>query len=208
MKIRDWLWSFGSTETRSADLPGRFKMVVGLGNPGSRYARTRHNAGFRVVDLVAELLGAGLKQKKFGAVLGSIEYEGVNVVMLKPQKFMNRSGQVVATAAGFYRLEPKDVLVVSDDMALEPGRIRIRAKGSAGGHNGLADIISKLKSDEFARLRIGIGKSDTQPWEDYVLTEPTGEESEAIEKGLHRAREAVLCWLARGVESAMNEFNV
>jgi PTH1 family peptidyl-tRNA hydrolase len=113
----------------------------------------------------------------------------------------------VATAAGYYRLKPEDILVVSDDMALEPGRIRIRAKGSAGGHKGLEDITQRLKSSEFARLRIGIGKSDTQPWEDYVLAEPREQEKELIEKGLDRARQAVLCWLTRGVKAAMNGFN-
>jgi len=182
-------------------------MIVGLGNPGKKYARTRHNAGFLVVDLVAESLGIKLRQKKFGAVLGRGEFEGTELMLLKPQKFMNRSGQVVATAAGYYRLKPEDILVISDDMALEPGRIRIRAKGSAGGHKGLEDITRRLKGGEFARLRIGIGKSDTQPWEDYVLTKPTDDEKELIEKGLSRAQEAVLCWLTRGVEAAMNGFN-
>ncbi len=195
-------------------------MVVGLGNPGRKYARTRHNAGFWVVDTVADLLGVKLTGKKFGAVLGRGEFEGKKLILLKPQKFMNRSGEVVKAAIGFYKLEPADILVISDDMALEPGRMRVRAKGSAGGHNGLADIIRHLKSSDFARLRIGIGKpaspgfggrmaggSDVQPWEDYVLTGPTDEEKKLLERCVHRAHEAVLCWLARGVEAAMNEFN-
>jgi PTH1 family peptidyl-tRNA hydrolase len=201
------LRTFGSAEVPSAGRTGRFKMIVGLGNPGRKYARTRHNAGFLVVDLIAELLGIELRQKKFGAVFGYGEFEGKKLMLLKPQKFMNRSGQVVTSAAGYYRLKPEDILVVSDDMALEPGRIRIRAKGSAGGHKGLEDITQRLKSSEFARLRIGIGKSDTQPWEDYVLAEPRDEEKESVKKGLSCARQAALCWLTRGVEAAMNGFN-
>lgn len=198
---------FGSAEVLSAGRTGRFKMIVGLGNPGRKYAGTRHNAGFLVVDLVAESLGIELRQKKFGAVLGHGEFEGTELMLLKPQKFMNRSGQVVATAAGYYGLKPEDILVISDDMALEPGRVRLRARGSAGGHKGLEDITRRLKSSEFARLRIGIGRSETQPWEDYVLAEPRNEEKELIEKGLSRARQAALCWLTRGVEAAMNGFN-
>jgi PTH1 family peptidyl-tRNA hydrolase len=198
---------FGSAEVPLASRPGWFKMIVGLGNPGKRYAGTRHNAGFMVVDLLAESLGIELGQKKFGALLGRGEFEGIELMLLKPQKFMNRSGQVVATATGYYGLRPEDILVISDDMALEPGRIRVRAKGSAGGHKGLEDITQKLKSSEFARLRIGIGRSDTQPWEDYVLAEPRDEEKESVKKGLSCARQAALCWLTRGVEAAMNGFN-
>jgi PTH1 family peptidyl-tRNA hydrolase len=193
--------------TDSENWSGRARMVVGLGNPGKKYARTRHNAGFRVVDLVAESLGIKLAEKKFGAIIGRGEFEGVKLLLLKPQKFMNLSGQVVATAAGFYKLELADALVVSDDIALETGRIRMRAKGSAGGHKGLADIIRKMKSDEFARLRIGVGRSDLQPQEDYVLSEPDGEEKELLERSFDRARQAVLCWICKGVEAAMNEFN-
>ena len=210
MGIKDWLRKLGGGTADSVPTsrgPARPRMVVGLGNPGGRYARTRHNVGFRVVDSVAETLGVELKEKKFGALLGRGEYEDVKVILVKPQKFMNRSGHVVASITGYYRIQRQDILVVSDDMALEPGRIRIRAKGSAGGHNGLADIISRLKSEEIARLRVGIGKSDTQPGVDYVLAKPTSEENEPLEDGIGRARQAVLCWLGRGVEAAMNEFN-
>jgi PTH1 family peptidyl-tRNA hydrolase len=195
------------TGADSEDWTGRARMVVGLGNPGKKYARTRHNIGFRVVDSVAESLGIKLAEKKFGAVLGHGEFEGVKLLLLKPQKYMNLSGQVVATAAGFYKLGLTDFLVVSDDTALEAGRVRIRANGSAGGHKGLADIIRKMKSNEFARLRIGVGRSDSQPREDYVLSEPTSEEKELLEQGIRNAKQAVLCWLSKGVEAAMNEFN-
>ena len=188
-------------------MPG-IKMVVGLGNPGDKYVDTRHNAGFKVIESLSSALDIKVKKKKFGGLFGDARLEYCEkLILLKPWEFMNRSGQAVATAVGFYRISLSDLLVISDDMALEPGRIRMRAKGSAGGHNGLADIISKLKSEEFARLRVGIGKSDTQPGVDYVLTKPASEENELLEGGIDRARQAVLCWLGRGVEAAMNEFN-
>ena len=133
------------------------KMVVGLGNPGKEYIDTRHNTGFRVIDALAETLGIEVRKRKFGARFGSSEFADAKLILLKPWQFMNRSGQAVATALGFYKLGANDLLVVTDDMALEPGRIRIRAKGSAGGHNGLADVIEKLSTESFARCRIGIG---------------------------------------------------
>ena len=119
------------------------KIIVGLGNCGREYDGTRHNAGFEVVDLLAERLGVEVKKKKFGGIIGEGFFDEGKVLLLKPQQYMNRSGQVVATVAGFYKVNNEDIIVVTDDMALEPGRIRLRAKGSAGGHNGLQDIISK-----------------------------------------------------------------
>jgi len=182
-------------------------MVAGLGNPGKRYAATRHNVGFRVVDSLAEMLGTEAKKKKFGAAFCRCEFEGKNLILLKPLSFMNRSGEVIAAALGFYKLALTDLLVITDDMALEPGRIRIRAKGSAGGHNGLADIIEKLSSNEFPRLRIGIGKNTESIGRDYVLTAPSGEQKSLIDSAIDKARQTVVYWIRNGVESAMNEFN-
>ena len=182
-------------------------MVVGLGNPGSEYAGTRHNAGFEVVDLLADRLGIDVGKKKFGGCLGQGEYEGKKLILLKPQQYMNRSGQVVATAAGFYRLEVSDLLVVTDDMWLEPAMMRMRAKGSSGGHNGLADIIEKLGTTEFARLRIGIGQSTVGDSVDYVLGRPSEEDRRLIGEAAERAGEAALCWVREGVEAAMSKFN-
>ncbi len=211
------------------------KMVVGLGNPGKEYERTRHNIGFRVIDLLAGRLNIkNLRKYRFGWALGRAEFEGKKLILLKPLRYMNCSGEVVAAAR--VRFGPvvgglERLLVVTDDMALEPGRIRIRARGSAGGHNGLADMIEKLHSSEFARLRVGIGRgsSDGLPprlapalaqqqvraaqggaagaARDYVLSEPTLQESELIEQAMQRAQQAVLCWVGSGVEAAMNEFN-
>jgi PTH1 family peptidyl-tRNA hydrolase len=183
------------------------RMVVGLGNPGSEYVGTRHNAGFEVVDLLADRLGVNVGKEKFGGCFGQAEYEGKKLILLKPQQYMNRSGQVVATAAGFYKLEPGDFLVVTDDMWLEPGMIRMRAKGSSGGHNGLEDIIARLGTTQFARLRIGIGQSGRVDSVDYVLGRPDAEDRRLIDEAAGRACEAALCWVREGVEAAMSGFN-
>lgn len=183
------------------------KMVVGLGNPGAEYVDTRHNLGFKVIDSLAETLGVTIKKRKFGARFCQAEFAGKKLILLKPWKFMNCSGQAVATAAGFYKIALSDLIVVTDDMALEPGGIRIRAKGSAGGHNGLMDIIEKLGTNEFARCRIGIGYSGNQVPFDYVLDKPSLIEKQMLAEAIIRARDAVLCWVESGIEAAMNKFN-
>ncbi|MBN2315283.1 MAG: aminoacyl-tRNA hydrolase [Sedimentisphaerales bacterium] len=183
------------------------KLVAGLGNPGGDYADTRHNIGFRVMDSLAEALGIEVKKRKFGARFGLGEFADKKLIVLKPWQFMNRSGQAVATAAGFYKIHVADMLVVTDDMDLESGRIRIRAKGSAGGHNGLADIIEKLGTNAFARCRVGIGRS--QEWDavDFVLGKPGQAEQPLLDAAIERARDAVLCWIEYGIEKAMNQYN-
>ena len=183
------------------------KMIVGLGNPGVKYESTRHNAGFMVIDSLSSALGIKVKKKKFGGVLGEGEYLDKKLILLKPCQYMNRSGQVVATAVGFYRLCLSEMLVVSDDMALEPGRIRIRTRGSAGGQKGLTDILERLGTDEVNRLRVGIGQSGVQASEDYVLTRPSAEEKPLFEAAIDKARDAVLCWIEFGIDEAMNRFN-
>ncbi|MFA5423803.1 MAG: aminoacyl-tRNA hydrolase [Phycisphaerae bacterium] len=183
------------------------KMIVGLGNPGKQYADTRHNIGFKVIDAVASALGTDVKKRKFGARLGDTDFQGEKLILLKPWTFMNNSGEPVATAAGFYKLPLKDLLIVADDMALESGVIRIRAKGSAGGHNGLKSIIAALGSEEFSRLRCGIGSAGDNEAYDYVLSAvPVGERA-IMQTAVEQARDAVLCWVRKGVEAAMNEFN-
>jgi PTH1 family peptidyl-tRNA hydrolase len=183
------------------------KMVVGLGNPGDRYENTRHNAGFKVIDSLAEALRTDVRKKKFGARLGTGGYAGKKLILLKPWQFMNLSGQAVVKALRFYKLSLSDLLVITDDMALEPGRIRIRAKGSAGGHNGLDDIIEKLGTSDFGRLRIGIGSSEQEVAVGYVLDSPTETQRPVLAKAIDRARDAVLCWIEHGIDRAMNEFN-
>lgn len=189
---------------------GDMKIVVGLGNPGSEYADTRHNTGFNVIDSLAEALKIDVKKRKFGARLGSGEFAEKKLILLKPWNFMNRSGQVVATVAGFYKLDLENLMIVTDDMALEPGRIRIRSKGSAGGHNGLADIIEKLGTIDFARCRVGIGHCTEEfgyNQVDYVLGRPDEEDKALLDKAIKNAGDAVLCWIEYGLETAMNKFN-
>jgi PTH1 family peptidyl-tRNA hydrolase len=196
------------------------KMVVGLGNPGDEYAKTRHNAGFWVIDSLGEFLKCDkdadvsklgtltdVRRKKFGGLVGEGEFGNEKLIFLKPMEFMNRSGQAVATAVGFYKLALSDLLVISDDLAIEPGVIRLRAKGSSGGHNGLTDIIEKLGTEEFNRLRIGIGKNEREPSEVYVLQRPTKEQQIQLEAGVKKACEAAVWWIKYGIESAMNRFN-
>jgi PTH1 family peptidyl-tRNA hydrolase len=183
------------------------KMVVGLGNPGRKYAGTRHNIGFRVIDSLAEALKIEVRKKRFNGCLGSGEYAGKKLILLKPMQYMNCSGQVIATAAGFYKIAASDLLIVLDDMALSPGRIRVRMKGSAGGHNGLADVIKKLGTENVSRLRIGIGPSNEKEAYDYVLSKPTAPERPLLDDAISKAREAVLCWIEYGIRATMNKFN-
>ena len=204
------------------------KIAVGLGNPGAKYVNTRHNLGFKVIDSLAEALGVTVRKRKFSARFGQTEFAGKKLILLKPWQFMNCSGQAVATVMGFYKIALSDLIVVTDDMALEPGRIRIRAKGSAGGHNGLVDIIEKLGTNEFARCRIGIGHPRlsmpdarcsssisagrlTAEYQEssikYVLDKPSQTDMHMLDEAIVRARDAVLCWVECGIEVAMNEFN-
>jgi len=186
------------------------KMVVGLGNPGSKYVDTRHNLGFRAIDSLAKTLKIDVRKKKFGAVYGQGEFADKKLILLKPWQFMNLSGQPVATAMASYKLDTSDLLVITDDMALPPGAIRLRTKGSAGGHNGLADVIEKLGTESIGRLRICIGLSTVEYEEtayDYVLDKPTKHEKLLITEAIERAKKAVLCWVRYGTEKAMNEFN-
>ena len=185
-------------------------MVVGLGNPGDEYVNTRHNIGFEVIDAIAKTLDIEVKQGKFGARFGTGEFSDKKLILLKPWNYMNRSGQAVATAAGFYKLSLDDLIVVTDDLALDPGRIRLRSKGSAGGHNGLADIIQKLGSNEFARCRVGIGTTGgeiRQNQVDYVLGRPTESQRPLIAEAIVKAKDAVLCWIESNIDKAMNRFN-
>ncbi len=182
-------------------------MVVGLGNPDDRYINTRHNTGFKVIDSLAQELGIDVRKRKFGSRFGLGEFADNKLILLKPWQYMNRSGQAVATAAGFYKLNIGELIVVTDDMDLEPGRIRLRYKGSAGGHNGLADIIQKLGTNEFARCRIGIGQSAEADAVGYVLGKPREDEKPLLAAAIERARNAVLCWIEYGIETAMNKFN-
>ncbi|MHC5096069.1 MAG: aminoacyl-tRNA hydrolase [Planctomycetota bacterium] len=198
------LMGVSSLETKKG---ASMKLIAGLGNPGSKYDQTRHNVGFRVVDALAERFGEKVRRKKFNALAEEIHAEDTKLLLIKPQDYMNRSGHAIATAAGFYKLGPADVLVVTDDMALDVGRLRIRAKGSAGGHNGLKDIIARLGSDDFARLRVGIGDSGRMDAADYVLSRFSAEERAIVDNAVQTAVDAICCWLRDGVDIAMTRYN-
>lgn len=186
----------------------RVKLIAGLGNPGTDYVGTRHNAGFMVLDVLAQTFGVSIKREKFGALAAEVLHGDEKLLLLKPQQYMNRSGHAIATAAGFYKLQPADVLVVTDDMALPTGQLRLRPKGSAGGHNGLKDIIAALKTDQFPRLRVGIGSAGTRDAADYVLSRFSEPERQSIDQAVQTAANAALCWAAEGIEPAMTRYNV
>ncbi len=182
------------------------KLIVGLGNPGPKYAGTRHNVGFDVVDLLAARWGVGMQSEKFHAWFGSGEFGGSQVALLKPTTYMNRSGQAVLAAGKFYKLELPDLLVIVDDHALPLGRLRMRKDGSAGGHNGLQDIVDRVGSDAWCRLRIGIGGSVGDP-KNFVLSRFAESEEMVIRIARMRAADAVECWVGDGPDLTMTRFN-
>ncbi len=184
------------------------KAVVGLGNPGRRYAKTRHNVGFLVADALASRVGARFSFRTPLYVLAQAEVEGVRMVVVKPLTYMNNSGQAVATLLRERGLSPQALLVVHDDVNLPFGRLRLRAKGSDGGHNGVASVIAQLGTEQFARLRIGIG-AHFSPGQmvDYVLSKFSGEEWQRLGVVIERAVEACLTFVALSLAAAMNEFN-
>jgi PTH1 family peptidyl-tRNA hydrolase len=182
------------------------KLIVGLGNPGAKYDGTRHNVGFDVVDILAKRWGLSMTTEKFHAWFTQGECGGEKVVLLKPTTFMNRSGQAVLAAGRFYKLDARDLLVITDDHALPLGKLRIRMKGSAGGHNGLGHIIESLGSDGWCRLRIGIGEPFGVP-SVYVLSRFSPDEETVVGPARVRAADAAEAWITEGPEAAMNRFN-
>jgi len=182
------------------------KLIVGLGNPGERYHHSRHNLGYKVVDELARTWSIEVRRLKFQGLFGQGTVGGQTVALLKPETYMNLSGGSVAEAVRFYKILPGELLVVVDDMDLEPGRMRLRASGSAGGHNGLKDIIARLGSDEFSRLRIGIGAA-VGGGVGHVLGTFLPEEQSVIDEACERAVGAVECWLKAGIDQTMTRYN-
>ena len=187
---------------------GLLKLIVGLGNPGDEYARTRHNIGFMAVDLLADKNRISLNQSKFKAIIGKGKAGSQDLVVAKPQTYMNRSGESVSSLLFFYKLNPTDCIVICDDLELPTGKIRIREKGGHGGHNGLRSIIEQTGGNEFVRVRIGIGRpKDESQVSDYVLSHFSKVEKPLIEDAVENASKAVETIIAEGVEAAMNRFN-
>lgn len=184
------------------------KMIVGLGNPGKKYDNTRHNVGFEVVGELARRFGADGFRERHQALIAEVAFRGEKVLLVAPQTFMNLSGVAVRLASDFYKLSPDDLLVMCDDFNLPLGTLRTRPKGSAGGQNGLENIIQQLGTQEFARLRIGIGPVPER-WNavDFVLGKFSRDEQEEADKVVCRAADAVECWIAEGTGETMNKFN-
>ena len=184
-------------------------LVVFLGNPGTKYEMTRHNAGFMAGDAMAKAQGAAINRSRFKALTGTCDIGGETVLLMKPQTFMNLSGEAVAQAVSFYKLAPDHVIVVSDEVALPIGKLRIRTKGSAGGHNGLKNIIALLGTDQFPRIRIGVGAAPHPDYDmaDWVLSSFKGKDAEDILAAAARAAEAVECYITKGADRAMNLYN-
>lgn len=183
-------------------------MIVGLGNPGLRYRHTRHNIGFLAVDNFAKIKKAGVNKKGFHSLFGKIEINGEEAVLLKPQTYMNNSGAAVAEAVEKFAVGPEDILVICDDINLRLGIIRLRPKGSAGGQKGLKSIIKELNSEDFNRLRIGIGYGQGRDLTDYVLSGFRAGEKRFLKEVLGNSADAISVWLEEGIEAAMNKFNV
>jgi PTH1 family peptidyl-tRNA hydrolase len=181
------------------------RVIVGLGNPGRTYAHTRHNIGFDVLDTLAKRRGARILSRQCRALVGSFEHYGEQILLVKPQTFMNESGQAVGQIARKYNLEPGEFLVVYDDMDLPLGRIRIRPSGSSGGHKGMNSIIHHLHSQDFPRIRIGIGHQGEAI--DHVLSRFSRKEREVIDVAIQQAADALEMILDEGIEAAMNRYN-
>ncbi|MCI8455195.1 MAG: aminoacyl-tRNA hydrolase [Lachnospiraceae bacterium] len=183
-------------------------IIAGLGNPGKEYENTRHNVGFMALDALADKLGADISERKHKALCGRAVIGKEKVILLKPQTYMNVSGESLRAAAEYYKLSPKQVVVIYDDISLEPGQLRIRARGSAGGHNGIKSIIAHLGTQEFPRIKIGVGAKPPQmDLADYVLSRLGQGERKLLETASKEAAEAVCEILTEGIESAMNTHN-
>ncbi len=184
-------------------------IIVGLGNPGAQYKGTRHNVGFAVIDRLADQYNIKIDTKKHKGLLGSGTIDGYKVVLVKPQTYMNLSGECVRAVADFYKASPEEILVIYDDISLEVGQLRLRGKGSAGGHNGIKNIILHLGTDVFPRIKIGVGGNNTHTdLKDHVLGHFHGSDKLAIEEGITSASEATAFLLENGMEKTMNRFNV
>ena len=184
-------------------------LIVGLGNPGKDYERTRHNAGFRALDLLAEKLNCKVDKGKFQGLYGQTVYSGKKLFLLKPMTYMNLSGRSVLQLSAYFNIPPQRIIVMFDDISLEPGRLRVRADGSAGGHNGIKSIIAEIGSQAFPRVKIGVGAKPhpEQDLADWVLSFFSAQEEKALAGALERAADAALCIIDHGIPETANRFN-
>jgi aminoacyl-tRNA hydrolase len=184
-------------------------IVAFLGNPGLKYNGTRHNAGFMAADAMEKKLGVSINKMRFKALTQTVDIGGKKVLLMKPQTFMNLSGDAIVQAANFYKVPPERVIVVSDETALPIGRLRIRRGGSAGGHNGLKSVIARLGTDQFPRIRLGVGDKPHPDYDmaDWVLSAFKGQDAADMELVAKKAADAVECYITEGADRAMNKFN-
>lgn len=183
-------------------------IIAGLGNPTKEYEKTRHNVGFEVIDVLAGMLHTTVKEKKFKGCYGRGIIDGEKVLLLKPQTFMNLSGESVRAAADYYKVDPEHIIIIYDDISLDVGLLRIRTKGSAGGHNGIKSIIAHLGTQEFPRIKVGVGdKPKKMDLADYVLSRFGGEDRVRMEDAFLEAAKAVKVMIEKGADAAMNQFN-
>ena len=183
-------------------------VIAGLGNPGKKYENTRHNMGFLVVDRISEKCGIEVNRLKHKALVGDGIISGRKVMLVKPQTYMNLSGESIGEIVSYYGVEPEELIVVYDDFDIELGNLRIRKKGSAGSHNGMKSVISHVGSGDFPRVRVGIGSSGGLDWKTFVIGKVGKKEREIIDDAVERAADAVICILEKGIDKAMNEYNV
>lgn len=183
------------------------KLVVGLGNPGRKYKDTRHNAGFMVIDRVADKYNIQLRKEERKALVAKERIKGEKVILAKPQTFMNKSGVSVQQLADYYNLDTADILIIYDDLDLDVGQLKIKPQGGHGGHNGIRSVINLLGSKNFARVRIGIGRPEYRSVKDYVLSKFSSEEEEEIDQVLRSGVKAVEYFLDSNLDQAMNKYN-
>ena len=184
-------------------------MIVGLGNPGKEYEKTRHNVGFRSVELLAGQLKTKIDRIKFKALTRMVNHQGKKILLVEPQTYMNLSGAAVSALATYYKVKPDHILVIFDDISLPVGRIRVRRDGSAGGHNGIKSIIQSLGTDQFPRVKVGVGAKPHPDYDlaDWVLSKFSAQEEKALQPALENAAAAALLLLEQGVEKAASAYN-
>lgn len=184
-------------------------LIVGLGNPGREYEKTRHNTGFRAMDILAEKLNAKVDRLKFQGLYTQVNYGGKKLFLLKPQTYMNLSGRSVLQLSAYFGIPPQRIIVMFDDISLEPGRLRVRAEGSAGGHNGIKNIIAHLGTDVFPRVKVGVGAPSHPDYDmvDWVIGSFSAQEKKIVDEALDRALDAAECIISCGVTEAQNRFN-
>lgn len=184
-------------------------LIAGLGNPGREYEKTRHNTGFLALDVLAKALGARVNRLKFKGEVGQCDYHGRRLILVKPQTYMNASGLCIEPCAHFYKIPPERIIVIFDDISLPVGKIRVRKSGSAGGHNGIKSIIASLGTDQFPRVKVGVGEKPHPDYDlaDWVLSNIAPEDKEAFSRALANAAQAALCIVENGTEMAASAYN-